>query len=192
MTDLLRALIVVVLGIVLGLAITAVSVTSGTSFGAAHSGPWVAFPRSGSPEIDPYARAIAARTGEVPLGNGEGITFVAAKDSSGAALSASCSYVVAGQTPQARFWTLTLFTPQGALVANPANRTGFTSSEILRAQDGSFEIAVSPNARPGNWLPTGDAARFVLVLNLLDTNVSATPASLEALPMPAIKREACS
>ena len=63
--------------------------------------------------------------------------------------------LLSGITPQARFWTLTLYNPEGRLVANSAQRHGFTSQEIIRNADGSFDVTVGPRARPGNWLPTG-------------------------------------
>ena len=65
-----------------------------------------------------------------------------------------------GVTPAARFWTLTLYNPDGELVANSINRYGFTSQEIVRHADGSFEIVVAPRANPGNWLPTGGVERY--------------------------------
>ena len=46
-------------------------------------------------------------------------------------------------------------------------RQGFTSQEIIRRSDGSFE-KVGPRARPGNWLPTGGVERYVLVLRLYE------------------------
>ena len=58
-------------------------------------------------------------------------------------------------------------TLDGELVANSVNRYGFTSQEIVRRADGSFEIVVAPRASPGNWLPTGGIERYVLVLRLL-------------------------
>ena len=73
-------------------------------------------------------------------------------------------------------------------MANSLNRHGFTSEELYRNQDGSFEIAIAPRVRAGNWLPTGGVDRYVLVLRFYDTSVGvATRAEREA-PMPAIKR----
>ena len=61
---------------------------------------------------------------------------------------------ITGTTPQARFWTLTLYDPQGRLIGNSIDRQGFTSQEVVRRADGSFDIAVAPRTRAGNWLPT--------------------------------------
>jgi len=99
--------------------------------------------------------------------------------------------LLGGITPQARFWTLTLYDSEGRLVANSAQRQGFTSQEIIRKADGSFEILVGPRARPGNWLPTGGIERYVLVLRLYDTPVGMATRSGREAPMPAISKGAC-
>jgi hypothetical protein len=99
--------------------------------------------------------------------------------------------VLTGVTPQARFWTLTLYDPEGQLVANSLRRQGFTSQEIIRRADGSFEVTVSPRARPGNWLPTGGIERYVLVLRLYDTPIGAATRTGRDAPMPAITRRSC-
>jgi hypothetical protein len=98
---------------------------------------------------------------------------------------------VVGTTPQARYWTLTLYDLDGRLVANSVQRQGFTSHEIVRRANGSFEIVVSPRARPGNWLPTGRIERYILVLRLYDTPVTAATRGRD-VTMPAIARRACS
>jgi len=99
--------------------------------------------------------------------------------------------VLRGTTPAARFWTLTLYDPEGRLVANSANRYGFTSQEIVRAADGGFEIVAAPRARPGNWLPTGGAERYALVLRLYDTPVGVATGASHEVPMPSIAGRPC-
>ncbi len=99
--------------------------------------------------------------------------------------------LVSGTTPAARFWTLTLYDPDGRLVANAAGRYGFTSQELVRRADGSFDITVAPRARTGNWLPTGSIERYALVLRIYDTPVGAATRTVREAPMPAIERRAC-
>ena len=102
-----------------------------------------------------------------------------------------CDVLLSGTTPQARFWTLTLYDPEGRLVANSAQRQGFTSQEIIRNADGSFDIMVGPRARPGNWLPTGGVEKYLLVLRLYDTPIGMAARSGSEAPMPAISKKAC-
>lgn len=174
-----------------GLGTTWFALTQGTAFGAITIGAWTAWPKTGTASVDPYARAAIARNGELPIGSGDGVAFFASIDDRGRPLDGRCEVTLSGSTPQARFWTLTLYDPEGQLIANSVERQGFTSQEVVRQTDGSFVIAVAPRARPGNWLPTGGVERFVLVLRLYDTPVGvATRASREA-PMPSINVEKC-
>ena len=99
--------------------------------------------------------------------------------------------VISGVTPTARFWTLTLYNVDGELVANSINRSGFTSQEIVRHADGSFEVAIAPRANPGNWLPTGGVERYVLLLRLYDTAVGVSTKAGREAPMPAINVRSC-
>jgi hypothetical protein len=179
------------IGIALGLALTFVALERGFGFGAVKSGPWTAWPRVGASDIDPYARAVLSRTGEIPLAAAQGIAFYARSDDTGAALSGACDYVVSGAVPAARFWTLTLTDSNGRLVENIARRYAFTSGEVLRHGDNSFQIAVAAQARPGNWLPSEAGKRFVLVLKLYDAIASASPAGLAGATTPTIKRGRC-
>jgi hypothetical protein len=188
---LIGSFLTILVAAVLGLGGTWLALSRGTAFGAVQIGAWTAWPRSGSVDIDPYARAGIARTGQLPIGLGDGIAFVARADDGGRPFDGRCDVALSGTTPAARFWTLTLYDPEGRLVANSANRYGFTSQEIVRAADGSFAIIAAPRSRAGNWLPTGGAEHYVLVLRLYDTPVGvATRAGREA-PMPAILTRSC-
>jgi hypothetical protein len=177
-------------GILLGLSLTFAALENGFGFGfgAVKAGPWSAWPKTESGDLDPYARATLAHSGEIPLGASEGVGFVAERDSAGHRFDAACDYKLSGRTPQARYWTLTVMTPTGRLDANPAERYGFTSSEILRGADGEFVIFLSRHARPGNWLPLGDGETFVLALRLYETDFSAATLALDAANLPTIER----
>lgn len=192
MKFLLGATLAFAIATLVGLGGTWLALERGVAFGAVRIGGWTSFPKTGTSDIDPYARALIARTGELPIGSGDGVAFVARSDDSGAALDGRCDVVLSGITPPARFWTVTLYDQNGQLVANAASRFGFTSLEIVRKSDSSFDIAIAPRARPGNWLPTGGIDRYILLLRLYDTPVGiATRASKEA-PMPSIQMRACS
>ena len=77
------------------------------------------------------------------------------------------------------------------MVSNSVNRYGFTSQEIVRNADGSFEIVVAPRANPGNWLPTGGIEKYVLILRLYDTAVGVSTKAGREVPMPAIATRSC-
>ena len=175
----------------IGLGMTWMALTQGIAYGGISIGAWTAWPKNGTSGIDPYARAIVARTGELPVGSGDGVAFYARGDDTGQALDGRCDVLLSGMTPQARFWTLTLYDLEGHLVANSVRRQGFTSQEIIRKSDGSFDIMVGPRVRPGNWLPTGGAERYQLVLRLYDTPIGIATRSSSEVPMPTLRKGQC-
>jgi hypothetical protein len=181
-----------ILAAAIGLGATWLTLTRGVAFGSLSIGAWTAWPKSGTLDIDPYARATIARTGELPTGTGDGVAFYLRADDSGNVLDGRCTFVISGMTPAARYWTLTLYDPQGRFVANAVGRHGFTSTEVLREAGGRFAINVGPRARSGNWLPSGGIERFVLVWRLYDTPIGVASLTTKEGPMPAVVRKDCS
>jgi hypothetical protein len=183
-------LIALTIGALSGLGLTWWTLASGPRFGAMQIGPWTAWPQTGTQDADRYAKASVARSGDLPLGAGEGLAFVARHDSAGAALTGRCRYRVEPIVPPARWWTLTLYDAEGKLVANPESRYGFTSGEVVRRGDGSAEIVIGSEPAPGNWLPSPEAP-FSLVLRLYDTPMSSGLATAETARLPALTMEGC-
>jgi hypothetical protein len=175
-----------------GLGATWMTLTRGVAFGALSIGDWTAWPKNGSTDIDPYALATIARSGELPVGTGDGVAFNARTDGTGKVFDGRCDYVISGMTPQARYWTVTLYDSDGRLIANSIGRYGFTSQEIARQPNGRFEIVISPRVRPGNWLPTGGIDRFLLIWRLYDTPIGVATRTTKEGPMPAVVRKGCS
>ena len=174
-------LLALALATAVGLGSTYMTATRGTDLGTLTIGAWTARPKSGTAEVDPYSRALIARSGELPIGTGD----------KGRTLDGRCDVVVSGTTPAARFWTLTLYDTQGQLVANTVQRYGFTSQEIVRGSDGAFEIRVAARSRAGNWLPTGGIERYALMLRLYDTPVGVATRTQRDAPMPSISTVNC-
>jgi hypothetical protein len=174
-----------------GLGLTYMALSRDAAFGSLTIGSWTAWPKTGTAEADPYARASIARTGRLPIALGDGVSFTARTDDDGKPLDGRCDVVVSGITPAARFWTLTLYNPAGELAANSVGRHGFTSQEIVRLAEGSFEIVVAPRANPGNWLPTGGIERYTLLLRLYDTAVGISTKAGREVPMPAVATRSC-
>ncbi|MCJ2081641.1 DUF1214 domain-containing protein [Methylobacterium sp. J-090] len=180
------------LGAGLGLATADYATRGGYPFGGVAVGAWTAWPRTGSVGADPYARAVNARRGEIPLAIGEGMLLTAAQDDEGRMLDATCTYAIAGITPPARAWTVTVAgrgprDPDRTIV-----REGYTSTETLRERDGRFVITLSPEVQAGNWLPMPRASGPVrLALRLYDTPVAASAGTLDRTAVPAITRTGC-
>lgn len=184
-------LVTLIVATAVGLGTTWMTATRGVDLGTITIGAWTARPKVGTSDIDPYSRASVARSGELPVGAGDGITFTATKDDSGRALDGRCDVVVKGVTPAARFWTLTIYDRKGQLVANTLQRYGFTSQEIVRGSDGSFEIRMTSRSRAGNWLPTAGIDRYMVVMRLYDTPVGVGTRTQKDAPMPSIETVGC-
>jgi hypothetical protein len=189
---LLGSLFAFIVAAVVGLGATYFALSRGAAFGALSIGSWTAWPKSGTADADPYARATIARTGQLPMALGDGVSFSAQTDDKGRILDGRCDVQLSGVTPAARYWTLTLYNAAGELVTNSVGRYGFTSEEIVRGADGSFSIVVAPRANPGNWLPTGGVERYALVLRFYDTAIGVATRASRELPMPRIKTRGCS
>jgi hypothetical protein len=183
---LLGLLFALAVAALVGLGTTWLALTRGTAFGAVSIGAWTAWPKTGTRDVDPYARATIARSGELPIGSGDGVAFTARADDRGRPFDGRCDVVISGTTPQARFWTLTLYDPQGRLIGNAIDRQGFTSQEVVRHADGSFEIVVAPRTRAGNWLPTNGVDSYLLVMRLYDSPVGVASRSAREVPMPVV------
>ena len=184
-------LVVLLLATSVGLGLTWTTATRGTDIGSITIGAWTARPRTGTSDIDPYSRAAIARSGELPVGSGDGVTFIASTDDKKQPLDGRCDVVINGVTPAARFWTITLYDTKGRLVANSLQRFGFTSQEIVRASDGGFEVRVAARSRAGNWLPTGGLDKYVLALRLYDTPVGVATRTQKDAPMPSVVTMGC-
>ncbi|MFD1746573.1 DUF1214 domain-containing protein [Rhizobium helianthi] len=190
-----RLPLLVALGLIVafggGIWSTLVALDATTGFGAIKLGPWEAFPQAQTIDADPYAKAHRANAGRLLLGSAEGLSFTAAVDDDGAPLTGNCTYLLTGQTPQARLWTL--FVTSGGLAppqAQAERPVALNSRIVLRKADGSFDITLSAGARPGNWLSLPENRPFRLVLTLLDTPTAGSSGLLD-LTMPKLEKIGC-
>lgn len=174
----------------LGLGSTYYILNGDPPFGAWRLGAWKAWPALGSPEADPYMRAMLAHRSDVPLAIGEGIGFTAVTDSEGKPLDSACTYRVGSVAPTARLWTIALYDQSGHLATTELGRNSFTSAEILRDAEDQFTISLSRSLQDGNWIQLPASGRFSLVLRLYDPPGAAGTGLTENV-FPAIQRVEC-
>ncbi|MFN3888998.1 MAG: DUF1214 domain-containing protein [Beijerinckiaceae bacterium] len=189
---LLKTIVAGLVGLALGLAASWYAVSGGAAFGEIELGPWRSNPRAAYSDADPYTRATRAHTGESPLSQAEGLTFLASRDDDGHRLDSHCDYVLGGAIPAARLWTLSSIDARGAPVPNAIGRNAISSAEIVRDQDGRFEVIAAPGARAGNWLPLARGHSFQFMLRLYDTTGSAAAGVMSREQMPFIRKGSCS
>jgi len=177
---------------ILGLASSWYMIDVGTRLTSEKHGPWVGWTSAGRADADPYTRAHFARLGTLQLTTEIALTYLAYTDSDGNRLHSSCEYVVEGRDVDSNWWSLTVFNDRGDLIANAAQRYTYTSETIGLRPDGTYAVALSREASPGNWLPTGGAGRLALMFTTFDVR-SPLLAKTHAEPMalPQIRRVQC-
>lgn len=191
MRSFIELLLVVLIGLSVGGTLSWYSIQTNQGFGALKIGQWTAWPLAGSIEADPYTKAKVAAEGEVPLGAAEGLAFHAREDEAGRLLLRECQYQLAGQTPPARFWTLSAHSEDGGLLNERAveNRS-LLSQEILRDGDGRFSLQTGPKLSAGNWLKLQGTGPYQLILRLYDSPITSTSGIVDP-EMPTITRLGC-
>ncbi|MEM8749402.1 MAG: DUF1214 domain-containing protein [Pseudomonadota bacterium] len=191
MRTFLHLLIILTLGLGLGGGLSWYSVQENHGFGALRIGGWTAWPLAGYQDADPYTRAKVAAAGEVPLGAAEGVAFHARLDDDGKPLQRECAYLVKGQTPPARLWTLTAHELGGAALkqanGSPSNAV---SQQLLRLANGQFEVHVGPRLAAGNWVETRGSGPYEMVMRLYDTPISSNSGASDTF-MPSIEALGC-
>jgi len=157
------------------------------------TGPWQYWPDIGSSNTDPYARAMIARDAFLPLAIGEGLELTTVLDSADNPLRSSCDYRIGPTMPMARYWTLTLYDPKSRLPVQVATqRSGISSREIVRSENGEFSIYLSQQVKPGNWLQLPQDSNFRLVLRLYDIPASIDKTTVDHRLLPTIDQLGCS
>jgi hypothetical protein len=174
----------------LGLWSVRFALDSPPTLGTVRSGPWSATPDKGSLDANPYHRAIVARGGEAPLPPSDAVVFTTIRDSEGKRLRGECDYRVDGEVPPSRFWTLSVYDPAGFQIAT-GGRTALSSSEMIHTSGAGTYVALSPAARPGNWLSTPASGPFTLVLRLYESTGAAQLRGSQETTLPAIHRGDC-
>lgn len=173
------------IAIVGGLGSSWYMIERGSSLTTERVGPWTAWTAAGRADADPYTRAHFIRRGMLPVSTAFALTYEAISDAEGQRLHSSCEYILEGDEPPARFWSLSVFDESGRLIPNAADRYAFNRATVLKSAGGRLQITLARSARPGNWLPTSGAGRISLMLSLEGSDPAV------AWRPPTIRRVAC-
>lgn len=156
-------------------------------FGRLKIGQWIAYPQAGTADADIYARARAAKRGDISLGRTEGLIFQLWRDNRHHTLKSQCTYRLRGYLPETRLFTLYAadheLHPQWVDDKLP---TELSSDNVIWDQDGSLNVLISPQAQARNWLATRGNNEYGLILTLYDTPI-ATSTALQKLNMPTVE-----
>ncbi|MGE4251078.1 MAG: DUF1214 domain-containing protein [Parvibaculaceae bacterium] len=185
LSSVIKASGIIFAGVVLGIVTAQWSIERTATAMTAGGGPWKSW-FSGTASIrDPYANAHYLMFGRLPPALGQELMFEAGQDDEGAALDASCDYVLTGPRLAARWWQLALADEE---TGEPSAVT-LSSPRLVGEPDGTMRITISREPKTGNWINPGPMSRFVMVLKLRPG--SGLNAGASVVTLPRIKREAC-
>ena len=187
-----RLALVVVVALALGLGATALALRGDPAFGGVRIGAWSSWPHLGAPDIDPYARAVIAVEGVLPLGANEGLAFVATEDDDGAPLDTHCAYGISGPALPARLWTLASYRPSGQPASTEPGRFALSSAGLLRGAEARIRHRRRTRRATRQLAAAWRSGAFILVLRLYQASSGALSDAYDGLVLPKIKRGGCS
>ncbi len=185
---LLKLLAVLLAGTLLGLLATWLTVFRFPP-GRIANGAWKTDPAVVTAQTDAYRRAFVAIHGLFALNRSGAIYYTANTDRDGRALTGRCRYKVEGPPPDARWWSITAYGPDGHLIANPTGRYSVTKQQVAPDTRGSIVVLVGGNSVGNNWI-AGGTGRFSLTLRLYNPGPEFIAAPANAA-LPALLRVGC-
>lgn len=188
---LINLVIVLFVALALGIGSAWYLVDRGFGLTTQRVGPWAAWTSAGRPDADPYTKAHLARSGRLPITAASAVYYLASTDDDGRALRPDCEYAVEGRPLNASWWSIAVYDEDGRLLPNPAGRHAFSNHDMARSPDGGFRLTLAPNARPGNWLPTGGNRELRLALRAYASRSYTWSLQEVAARLPRIVRVAC-
>lgn len=192
MTFLMRFVTFILVGVVIGLGVTSISISTGSGLAAKRLGGWKSWKSAGHQNADPYTRAYVAKTGQLPLPPQIAQSYFALYDNAHRRLHTSCTYLIESPAVEAKWWTLALYDLNGQIIKNDLNRYSFNAASTMVRFNGGFRIFLSQTPQGENWLPMGNHGQFVLVYRLYRKQLTDEQVTKEDdVPLPLIKRVSC-
>lgn len=185
----------VMVGLLIGIGSAFQAISTGWGVDVQKNNGWRIHKNLSSPQLSVYAKAYLVNSGHLPLPQDQALYFFTYVDSAGKDLTANCRYTLEGDDMDAFWWSVSLHNTDFKPFENSAQRHSFNMSNIIRKNDGRYEIAVSTVVNNGNWLPlnvaaTNDKARFMMSLRLYGIDKKTSEDS-EQLPLPTLVKEGC-
>lgn len=187
-------LLVLTIAVVIGLGSAWYMIDEGSALTTGSIGPWSVWHSAGNPEADPYTKAHIARSGRLPITSTSATYYFADADGDGHKLVSGCDYLLEGSAFNAAWWSLTLYDETGRLVANKARRHSFAGRELTIHRNGRYRLHLASHVKPGDWLPSGENKKLMLVIRVYGARGDGGLDKREAneARLPTIKREGCS
>lgn len=187
-----RYLLVVVVALALGVGSAALGVNFITQKDLIGNGEWYTGLTYGSEQAGMYTRAAVAIEALFALNKSEVIYYTADTDDAGQLLQSSCDYRIEGTNldPYSSWWSITVYGGDNFLIPNEQNRYSYTNKNIEYDENGNFTILLSSTPKTGNWLPTGNQNKIILMLRMYNP-VPSVYENLDTIELPHITKEGC-
>ena len=185
---LIAILIALVLGTAIGVGSAVYAYDAVTGARSISNGPWQTNLAFGSVQAGPYVRTATAVHGLLALNESETIYYSAYTDDNRQPLSSEFDYRIEGKTPDARWWSITIYGSDDFLIANQMNRYSCNANNVTCDSSGKFTVYISKTQKPGSWVPLGDQKKFFVTLRLYNPGqtIRNSPGAVE---LPRIIRE---
>ena len=158
---LLVAILVAVILAIFSIWITLLQTNSSLTI---QNGPWKTNLFNATKKAGMYHKAVAARYALWGLSSKEVVYFVTDEDSQGNPLDENCQYLIKGNDPPTRWWSVSIYQDYH-MIENEINRYSLHSQNVIRNPDQSWEITISRKEADKNWLPSGSKpGKIVLAL----------------------------
>jgi hypothetical protein len=149
------------------------------------AGAWKTDALVGHADAGLYTRATVALNALLALSREETMYYVASRDDAGQPLRATCSYLIEGTPPQARWWSVTAYADDMFLFDAPNQHYSLNATQARLDAQGRFQVRTGPLASSElmaqtHWLPTPGERGLILTLRLYnpDAALQADPARL--------------
>jgi hypothetical protein len=166
-----NGLLFVAAGAITGVVSAIFAIDMAGSVPAGGNTAWRVWEHTSVSDADPYALAHYLLRGQLPPPAPQMTEFFRVRDDGGAKLDSSCTYLLAGKPPPARWWSLSAGPSDG-----DGSSVSLASSDAAIEVDGGLAIRLSRHPQPGNWLELPDAGLLALRFTLAGTTASETPA----------------
>ncbi|MAR00925.1 MAG: hypothetical protein CMI00_10380 [Oceanospirillaceae bacterium] len=155
------------LGIVTGIAITGLSLKEIGTNRWNQNGDWLYQLSVGDESSSIFQKAVIAAGGLFALSRSESMYFIARpQQMSTHDMKGSCHYRISGESPDTRWWSITVYGHDRMLIPNPEKRYSFSDRTVSFNPDGTFTIDISPTETGENWIPTSGDRRINVLLRV--------------------------
>jgi hypothetical protein len=183
-----RVVLLVLIGTLLGLSVTAYRLLNYESSKAFfRNGNWM-----GTTNLplgkDALITAQITLFAMFALPSEEAVYLLSRRDNENVRFHSFNDYVISGNTGniKAKYWSITAYGNDLFLIPNKQERYSVNSTNVIADSAGNFQIILSNKEHNGNWLPTPANAQFNLLLRIYKGE-SEFLSRLSSTPLPGIK-----